>query len=316
MTLIVAYLTCSSVRGRPGSVAVMHEYKHEHTPAVPALHNLVMVTGTGVAQQDGSDPAVGAVVRGGGGVDLQAHVVFWTAGTFAPCTRQVQAPSRPWCRQPVHQDVFAFAARRRRGRRAPLALIEPVSSTAAGNRRLGVGAEATRLEPVVAAGGSMAGAPAGDRAAGWNRHTCRRYGSLSALGCLRLDTGSGRRSRLSVAVCSLWARLPARRRCRTDPVASCCLILHAGHVFSSHAQVRRSGDCRGYPISNASIDLIQSRQSLQVASVIAIVANISVSPSGPLSRHVGHAGTGTPERHHSQGPSSGRRVTHTGQPGV
>ena len=68
-------------------------------------------------------------------------------------------------------------------------------------------------------------------------------------------------------------------------------------------------DYQGYPSSNASIVLIQSRQSLQVASVIAIVANISVCPSGPLSRHVGHSDSGTPARHESQGPASVASLT-------
>ena len=107
----------------------------------------------------------------------------------------------------------------------------------------------------------------------------------------------------------------------------CCwphapLILHAARSRDRLAPSRHTlrcaapGNCRGYPSSNASIDLIQSRQSLQVASVIVIVANISVCPSGPLSRQVGHAGTGTPERHHSQGTASGGRVAHSGQSGV
>ena len=120
----------------------------------------------------------------------------------------------------------------------------PRPPPATGNRRLGVGAEATRLEPVVAAGGSMAGAPAGDRAAGWNRHACRRYGSLSALGCLRgcLDTGSGRRSRLSAA-CSLWAR------CRRGGAVEQIQLRHAASSFTrTRLFVARSGPpLRGLP---------------------------------------------------------------------
>lgn len=142
----------------------------------------------------------------------------------------------------------------------------------------------------------MAGAPAGDRAAGWNRHACRRYGSLSALGCLRgcFWPPAAAGEAVSAPLCAV-SGLTAGASALSNR-SSCVMRPHPsrGHVFSSHAQVRRSGDCRGYPISNASIDLIQSRQSLQVASVIVIVANISVCPSGPLSRHVGHAGTGTP----------------------
>ena len=110
---------------------------------------------------------------------------------------------------------------------------------------------------------------------------------------------------VSAPLCAVSGLAAGAAAPANSPVASCSLILHAGHVFSSHAQVRRSGGLPGkYPSSNASIDLILSRQSLQLASVIAIVANISVCPSGSLSRHVGHRR----HRHSRTAPLTGTGV--------
>ena len=109
------------------------------------------------------------------------------------------------------------------------------------------------------------------------------------------NTGNGLRSRLSAALRDV------RARCRHVGAVEQIQLRHSSSSFTRCAA---PVDYRGYPSSDAPIVLIQSRQSLQVASVIAIVANISVCPSGPLSRHVGHSDSGTPARHKSQGPAS------------